>query len=84
MTNLIRLDDRKGDQSEWWSAGRFRMKPSWLVGTPFLGVLDIEQDVRTAEEFHWLMQQVRQLRWKNESRTGRRIEFRLLAFVRPR
>ena len=74
-TNVIDFKSRtgRGDAETWWSPGRFKTKPAWYVGQPFLGVTDIQHDVRNAEDWAWLTQQIHQLRATYEARTGREL-----------
>jgi hypothetical protein len=83
-TNVIDLDlefrrarallvATKTKPEQWWSPGRFKTKPAWYVGHPFLGVTDIEHDIRNAEDWAWLTQQIHQLRATYEARTGRAL-----------
>jgi hypothetical protein len=83
-TNVIDLDlefrrardlivAAKTEPERWWSPGRFKTKPAWYVGHPFGGVIEIQHDVRTAEDWVWLTQRILQLQSLYEARTGREL-----------
>ncbi|HEV8670837.1 MAG TPA: hypothetical protein VGS01_08885 [Candidatus Limnocylindria bacterium] len=90
-TNVIDLGHRRARDlivaakvEEWWSPGRFRTKPAWYVGAPFLGVTQIENDIRNAEDWAWLTQQIHQLRAMYEARTGRELPEEATAWCEDR